>query len=133
MFLLGLWWRRLNASGAMTALLSGFVLGACRLVLELNKGQLAIDGALHYVATMNFLHFAIALFVICSALLIVVSLLTRPASDAQLAGLTFQTAAAKASPEVEAHLRSNPQTRGVLIVLTILLAASVGAVWLYFS
>ncbi len=132
-FLLGLCWRRLNASGAMTALLAGFVLGACRLVLELNKGDLAVDGALYYIATINFLHFAIALFVICSALLIVVSLLTRPATDAQLAGLTFQTAAAKASPDIEAHLRSNPRTRSVLIVLTILLAASVGLVWWYFS
>lgn len=132
-FLLGLCWRRLNASGAMTALLVGFVLGACRLVLELNKGVLATNGALYYIATINFLHFAIALFVICSALLIAVSLLTRPASDAQLAGLTFQTAAAKAPPEIEAHLRSNPMARGVLVVLSVLLAASVGLVWWYFS
>src|SRR5688500_1231111 len=40
-FLLGLFWRRVNAQGAMAALLLGFVLGMARLVAELNKAALS--------------------------------------------------------------------------------------------
>src|SRR5687768_3088993 len=39
-FLLGVFWRRANAAGAMTALLLGFVLGTARLIAELVKGSL---------------------------------------------------------------------------------------------
>ena len=36
-FLLGLFWKRVNGKGAITALLTGFVLGTIRLVLEINN------------------------------------------------------------------------------------------------
>jgi SSS family solute:Na+ symporter len=89
-FLLGLFWKRLNAAGAMASLLSGFALGMLRLVLELNKDGLT--GILHSYATINFLNFAAILFLICSAILVLVSLLTKPPSDEHLKGLTFATA-----------------------------------------
>jgi SSS family solute:Na+ symporter len=40
-FLVGLFWKRVNAQGAMAALVSGFVLGMGRLVAELGKGSLS--------------------------------------------------------------------------------------------
>jgi SSS family solute:Na+ symporter len=88
-FLLGLLWRRLNAAGAMASLLTGFGLGVMRLLLELNKESLA--GLAYTYATINFLNFAAILFVICSAVLVVVSLLTKAPADNKVAGLTFQT------------------------------------------
>src|SRR3954471_20878410 len=57
-FLFGVLSTRLNGTGAMSALLSGLVLGALRLVLELNKTHLADAGFVHWFATINFLHFA---------------------------------------------------------------------------
>lgn len=72
-FLLGLFIKKINANGARVALISGAVLGVLRLVLELNKPQLS-GFALAY-AEINFLHFALILFVICSAILIGSSLL----------------------------------------------------------
>jgi len=75
-FLFGLLWRRVNARGAMASLLSGFVLGLARLVLEINKSSLS--GFLFRFADLNFLHFAIVLFAVCSLVLAVVSL-TAPA------------------------------------------------------
>ena len=131
-FLLGLCWKRLNAQGAMAALLSGFALGTMRLLLELNRDRLGGSGFFHEWATMNFLHFAILLFGVCSVLHIVVSLATPPAPEAQLAGLTFQTAAT-ASAEANARVRSDPKARRIQIVLTIVLFGAVGLVWLYFS
>ena len=50
-FLLGIFWRRVNAKGALASLGAGFVLGIGRLVLELNKSSL--DGALLWFASVN--------------------------------------------------------------------------------
>jgi len=70
-FLLGLFNKKINAKGAKWALIIGAVLGVLRLVLELNKSELG--GALFWFADMNFLHFALFLFAICSATLVGVS------------------------------------------------------------
>lgn len=80
-FLLGIFVRRINAKGAMAALLTGAVLGVTRLVLEMVKTDL--DGVLFSYADINFLHFALFLFVVSSAVMLAVSLLTeRPDYDA---------------------------------------------------
>ncbi|MFH1143647.1 MAG: sodium:solute symporter [Candidatus Eisenbacteria bacterium] len=123
-FLLGVAWKRLNAAGAMASLLSGFVLGMARLGLELGKGALP-EGILLAYAEMNFLHFAILLFVICSVVLAGVSLLTPPQSRSQVEGLTFQTLTAEARPAA-------PLARRPSFWLSLLLALCVGAVWIYF-
>src|SRR3954464_2542432 len=68
-FLLGLFYRRLNGTGAMASLVTGLVLGVLRLVLELtNKASSAVlapGTPWHWIATINFLHYAVLLFVIC--------------------------------------------------------------------
>src|SRR5437879_12357445 len=82
-FLLGLFYRRLNGSGAIASLLTGLVLGVLRLVLELtNKasGGLEAGTLWHWIATINFLHFAVLLFVIRTRGLCVGSLL-QPATS----------------------------------------------------
>jgi len=56
-FLIGIFWKRVNAAGAMAALVTGFLLGAGRLVAELCKDNIA-GGLLYTYADMNFLHFA---------------------------------------------------------------------------
>src|SRR5205814_114081 len=75
-FLLGLFYRRLNGSGAIASLVTGLVLGVLRLVLELThkaSGGLEPGTLRHWIATINFLHFAVLLFVICTVVLFVVS------------------------------------------------------------
>lgn len=124
-FLLGIMWKRVNSQGAMASLLTGFVLGVLRLVLELNKGSL--DGVLLTYATINFLHFAILLFVICALVLVGVSLMTPPPSAAQVEGITFQTATPVPDDAVAAA------KRGADKLLTMLLIAAVGALWWFFS
>ena len=120
-FLLGLFWTRVNARGAMAALGTGFVLGALRLVLELNNpGNLS--GLVHTYATMNFLHFAALLFAICVAVMVVASLSAPPPSAAQLAGLTYATA----GPRVDSR------HRGLLMALSWLVVAGVGLTWWIF-
>ena len=125
-FLLGVLWRRVNSQGAMAALITGFVLGVGRLIAELNRDGLT--GWLHTYATINFLHFAILLFVICTVILIAVSLVTAPPAPEKVAGITFATA----DRSIEEGSRG-PGWRRVDLILSLLLALSVGAIWLYFS
>jgi SSS family solute:Na+ symporter len=120
-FLIGLLSRRVNARGAMAALLTGFVLGSVRLMAELNKGSL--DGWLFTFADVNFLHFAFLLFVICSIVLIVVSLTAPAPQAASIAGLTYG-AGRRTGPA--------PQRHTVDVALSLLLMATVAAVWWYF-
>lgn len=124
-FLLGVLWRRVNASGAMAALIGGFILGVGRLIAELNRDGLT--GWMHTYATINFLHFAVLLFVICTAILVGVSLVTAPPPPEKVDGITFDTTQ---------RTTEGPRGRGwrrTDIVLSVLLALCVGAIWLYFS
>ncbi|GMV92243.1 MAG: solute:sodium symporter family transporter [Candidatus Hydrogenedentota bacterium] len=118
-FLFGIFFKRVNGAGAMAAMVSGFVLGMGRLVLELNKGSLG-DGLLFYIATINFLHFALVLFAVCTGILVVVSLLTRPVPNEQLRGLTFQTVEKEAAIEgIELEARGKRLNLGLTVVLLI--------------
>jgi tetratricopeptide (TPR) repeat protein len=77
-FLLGILYPRLNGSGAITSLGVGFVLGALRLILELDKAHLTPGSTAMWFASINFLHFAALLFVLCALVLVGVSLATPP-------------------------------------------------------
>jgi SSS family solute:Na+ symporter len=122
-FLIGLLWRRVNATGAIAALITGFLLGMGRLVAELAKSRL--DGILFTYADINFLHFAIVLFVVCSAVLIVVSLLTAPPPQEKVAGLTF--AVREKAPE------GAPGWRRTDLILSVFVVLGVMVLWIYFS
>ena len=142
-FLLGVFWKRVNSSGAIAALLSGFVLGMARLVMELNRDALG-DGVLGWYAGINFLHFALFLFVVCSVVLVAISLATPPPAEGQVAGLTLQTGRlapvetpeALEIPDAREHLpamKSDPAWRRTDLWLSVGLAAVVGLIWLVFS
>jgi SSS family solute:Na+ symporter len=94
-----------------------------RLVAELNKGSL--DGLLFTYADINFLHFAILLFLVCTAVLVGVSLLTPPPPPERVDGLTFGGTAEG----------GGGWSRGsrVEALLTLGLLLCVAALWIYFS
>jgi solute:Na+ symporter, SSS family len=125
-FLLGLFSARLNSHGAMSALLTGFVIGMSRLILELNKAALNPDGWVFAFADINFLHFAAILFAVCALVLVLVSVLTPAPSREQVEALTFRLGSA---PERRARL-VEWRTE---IILSGLLAVVVAVIWVYFS
>lgn len=124
-FLLGVLWPRGNAVGAMAALLTGFVLGMARLVLELNKESLG--GLLSSYASINFLHFAVLLFTICTLVLLTVSLATPAPQAAKTDGLTFAT-----TPKVPATVAAD-RSRTTDVLLSLGVALLVVVEWWYFS
>jgi SSS family solute:Na+ symporter len=125
-FLLGILSPRLNGRGALAALWTGFVVGMARLILELSKGSLPAGTLWSWIASINFLHFAALLFAVCSAILIVVSMLTPPPAAARVADLTLQTATTVVDAE------DTPKERRLTIGLSLLLAAAIGVLWYVF-
>jgi solute:Na+ symporter, SSS family len=124
-FLLGLFNKRINAKGAMTAMVTGFVIGGLRIVLELNKDHLT--GFLYDFATLNFLYFCIYLFVFSIILLLLVSMLTEKPAEAQLRGLTFSTTVLEDKEKSRATWNKFDVIASIAIVLCII------AIFLYFS
>src|SRR6058998_2303444 len=141
-FILGILWPRLNAQGAITSLLTGFVLGAVRFIFELMDraagGHAFDNGFLRGLVGMNFLHYAILMFVICCAVLVGVSLMTPAPERRKLAGLTFATvdekmdvtpltpsAAHKPAAETAFEHRIN-------VAFSLALVATVVGLWIHF-
>jgi solute:Na+ symporter, SSS family len=124
-FLLGVFVKRINAKGAISALVVGFVIGMLRIFLELKKESLS--GFLYDFANLNFLYFCICLFIFSILLLIAVSLLTEKPQEAQIAGLTFGTTHA-ADKEKS---RSSWTTTDV--VLSAIVLVLVVVIFMYFS
>jgi SSS family solute:Na+ symporter len=140
-FILGILWPRLNGAGAISSLLTGFVLGATRFVLELadraSGGHFA-SPAVRWLIDMNFLHYAIFMFVVCSIVLIAVSHMTPAPDRKRLAGLTFATVDDKietiavGGPPMRKPAHETPMERAINIVFSLLLLGTVIGLWIYF-
>lgn len=129
-FLLGLFSSRLNAAGAMASLLTGLVLGLGRLVCE----AAGVDAGIY--TGLNFLMFAVALFLVCTIVLVGVSLSTAPPPDVKTDGLTFgraDRAAAGGAAVPAAAMASSASWRRTDMALSGVLVACVFAVWLIFA
>src|SRR5689334_17304954 len=136
-FVLGILWPRLNGAGAISSLLTGFVLGAVRFVTELMAAQgTEFSGAMNWLVKMNFLHYAIFMFVVCSIVLVGVSLMTPAPDRRQLAGLTFATVDDKIDTTMMTNVRKpakeTPLEHRINVVFSLALVATVVGLWIYF-
>ena len=125
-------------------MLTGFVLGAVRFVLEImdraGGGSRFTSPVVRWLVDMNFLHYAIEMFAICSSVLIVVSPLTPAPERRKLAGLTFATVDEKidvADVATQRQPRFKPAAETALehrinLGFSGLLVATVVGLWIYF-
>ena len=98
-FFLGVFMKRLNAKGCLSALLVGFVLGAFRLAVDTPvtlklagfEAGYGVGSFLWIVNNIYFQYYSLLIFVVSAAVLIGVSYATEAPSEAQLAGLTYAT------------------------------------------
>lgn len=128
-FLLGVFWNRINSNGATWGLGAGFFLGMAKLTIQtfFGKGKLEHPAPLAAIGDFNFLYFTGILFVASLAIVIVGSLLTPPPDERQIQGLTY----ASISSEGAAEIRSTWDL-GNKILAAVILAAVIG-MYVYFS
>ena len=86
-FLFGLLFKKLNANGAKAALITGAILGSLRLILEIN--QRSLPPIFSWFVSINFLHFALFLFTVCTLVLIGFSLFSTKGLDNISSNLIF--------------------------------------------
>lgn len=130
-FLLGILWKRVNASGAIATLLFGLLMATVRIIAELvymDNGVLKADatGPFATFAAVNFSHMAIYMFLACVVVCSLVSLSTAKPSLQQIQGLTWGTL----SPEQKAEAKSSFSKWDVIV--SVLLALVVISVLVYF-
>ena len=140
-FVLGILWTRLNGTGAITSLLAGFLMGAVRFVFELldraHGGHYFENSAARWLVDMNFLHYAILMFVVCCVVLVVVSLMGPAPERKKLAGLTFATVGEKMEV-IPAHAPARKPAaetaaeHRVNVVFSLALLVTVVGLWIYF-
>ena len=137
-FIFGILWPRMNGAGALSSLLTGFVLGTVRFVFEiLDKSNHFQSGGIRWLLDMNFLHYAIFMFVICAAVMVLVSLATPAPSREKLAGLTFETVDDKLEtvPVTGARpslARETAMEHRLNVAFSAVLVATVLFLWVYF-
>ena len=140
-FILGILWTRLNGAGAISSLLTGFVMGTVRFIFEitdrLGASPRYSSPVIRWIIDMNFLHYAIFMFVVCSLVLIAVSLMTPAPDRRKLAGLTFATVDEKMDTVAVGTPQFKPAKETALerrlnIVFSLGLVATVVGLWIYF-
>ena len=126
-FLLGIFYKRINAQGAITTLVVGLIVGAVRITLEIVKDSLDPDGILYMLGNMNFLSFGAWFFLFCIVLIVVVSLLTPAPADKKIENLTFQTI----SEEEKKNNKTSYNWKDIAV--SVLILAIVAWVMIFFS
>jgi len=128
-FLLGLFWKRLNGQGAVWALAGGFVLGMFKLTCQafFGAGKLEEPAFLAVIGDFNFLYATGILFVASAILMIVGSLTSEPPADEQIKGLTYASIRELHGEEISRSWDTGNKVLSGLIVALVL------GMYLYFS
>ncbi len=137
-FIFGIAWPRMNGQGALVSMLTGFVLGAGRFVMEIlvKTGSVTNEGFPKWLVGMNFLHYSLLMFVVCALVLIAVSLMGEAPSRSKLAGLTFATVDDKletVSGENVALAQETATEHRMNLIFTGILIATCLALWFHFA
>ena len=130
-FLLGICWKRCSAQGGMWALISGLVIGLCRLgakVYYSNAALLPGDSNLfkYVFYDCNWLFFCGWMLLFCCVVAIVVSLCTKAPAPEKIRGLVFGTS----TPEQRAATRASWNAWDV--INTVIILGITAAFYIYF-
>jgi len=131
-FFLGIFSKRLNAKGCLSALVVGFLLGVFRLAVDtpvkLIEGFAYAEGSFFWIVNnIYFQYYSVFIFFVCVIVMVVVSLWTSVPSYEQISGLTYGTV----NDEHRRQSRGSWDRRDVIAsvaVLGVILAA-----YLYFN
>lgn len=128
-FLLGLFWKRLNARGAVWALAGGFALGMTKLTCQafFGAGKLENPAWLAAIGDFNFLYATGVLFALSVILMVAGSLTSPPPPPEKTEGLTYRSIRALHGEEIRRSWDTTNKVMSASILVLVL------ALYLYFS
>ncbi|MFH1763226.1 MAG: Na+/glucose cotransporter, partial [Gemmatimonadota bacterium] len=129
-FFLGVFWKRLNAQGALAALISGFFLGAFRLAVDppVSLGLGGFEGGyaegsfLWIVNNIYFQYYSLLIFLASVLVMVGVSYATAEPSYERISGLTFATVTDEHRAESRASWDRRDVIGSVVVLVMILMA-----------
>jgi SSS family solute:Na+ symporter len=134
-FFLGVFMKRLNGKGCLAALSVGFLLGIFRLAVDtpvalklsgFENGY--VEGSFLWVVNkIYFQYYSLLIFVVSIVVMISVSYLTAPPSDAKIRGLTFSTLSDEDREKSRSSWNWTDVAASALVMIIIL------AAYLYFN
>lgn len=128
-FFFGVFMKRLNAKGCLSALIVGFVLGAFRLMVDTPVSLKMAgyeagypEGSFFWIVNnIYFQYYSLLIFLISVAVMIVVSYMTEPPSEEAIKGLTFGTESAEDRQiSRSSWTRSDLLSSGIVLLLILL-------------
>jgi SSS family solute:Na+ symporter len=130
-FFFGVFWKRLNGAGCLAALIVGFMMGLARLAIDtpvklMDDFAYAEGSFLWIMNNMFFQYYSMLILVVCIAVMVTVSYLTREPDYERIAGLTFGTITA------EQREASRKSWSAVDILASALVLTAILAAYLYF-
>jgi len=130
-FLLGLFWKRINSHGATWGLGAGFILGMIKLTLQTffgaKEGQIHDPAFLAAIGDFN-AYYATGVLALLSVIIVVVaSLLTAPPPEEKTAGLMYGAVTGATAAEIKASWDLGNKLLAVAILVC------VGTMYIYFS
>lgn len=131
-FLLGLFWKRVNSAGATWGLAGGFVLGMIKLTIQTfyGKGKVENPAFLAAIGDFNFLYATGALLVASILIMIVASLATPPPDEVKIRGLTYGSIHHDAGDEIKKSWDAGNKFMAGLILLLVLGMYTYFSFWL---
>ena len=98
-FFFGVFWKRLNAQGALAAMIVGFIIGIFRMLVDTPvtmklkgfEGGYPSGSFLWICNNINFQYFSVLITIVSALVMIAVSYLTPSPSEEKIRGLTFAT------------------------------------------
>jgi SSS family solute:Na+ symporter len=126
-FFLGVFWKRLNAKGCLAALITGFVLGVFRMAIDtpikLIEGFSYDNGSFFWVMNnIFFQYYSLVIFIVCVAVMVIVSYMTQEPDYNKISGLTFGTLSDQDRKTTQASWSKGDVFASVLLIVFIVIA-----------
>jgi SSS family solute:Na+ symporter len=126
-FFFGIFNKRLNAKGALSALIVGFALGLFRLAIDtpvmLTEGFAYEEGSVFWIINNTFFqYYSLFIFLVSAATMLIVSYASEAPDYSKISGLTFGTVTAEHKAETKSSYTRGDVIISVLVVVLIFMA-----------
>jgi SSS family solute:Na+ symporter len=130
-FFFGVFMKRLNGPGCLATLITGFIMGLFRLIIDTPVklgGVSYTEGSFLWVVNNTFFqYYSLLITIVCIIVFLVVSYATKAPDYAKIGGLTFSTLSAADRNENRASWNWKD------VALSILMVACIIAIYMYFT